>query len=116
MRCRSTVDRHVASGYVGSHVWRSVRPVWEICGEVAPLVLHSAKAELLLRYYLCRAPRRDVPVPTPDRPPVPNAPPRNPMTETVRRTHYRVTFAVLLLGTIAYALLQSLVLPVLPVS
>jgi EmrB/QacA subfamily drug resistance transporter len=36
------------------------------------------------------------------------------MTETVHRTHYRVTFAVLLLGTIAYALLQSLVLPVLP--
>ena len=30
------------------------------------------------------------------------------------RTDYRLTFAVLLLGTIAYSLLQSLVLPVLP--
>ena len=36
------------------------------------------------------------------------------MTETVHRSSYRVTFAVLLLGTVAYALLQSLVLPVLP--
>ena len=36
------------------------------------------------------------------------------MTKTVRRSSYRVTFAVLLLGTVAYALLQSLVLPVLP--
>ena len=30
------------------------------------------------------------------------------------RAHYKVTFAVLLLGVAAYALLQSLVLPVLP--
>jgi EmrB/QacA subfamily drug resistance transporter len=40
------------------------------------------------------------------------------MTATVApppvRSNYRLTFAVLLLGTIAYALLQSLVLPVLP--
>jgi len=35
-------------------------------------------------------------------------------TETIHRSSYRVTFAVLLLGTVAYALLQSLVLPVLP--
>jgi EmrB/QacA subfamily drug resistance transporter len=32
----------------------------------------------------------------------------------IERTHYKVTFAVLILGTIAYALLQSLVSPVLP--
>jgi predicted MFS family arabinose efflux permease len=30
------------------------------------------------------------------------------------RAHYRVTFAVLLIGITAYGLLQSLVLPVLP--
>ena len=31
-----------------------------------------------------------------------------------RRTHYQVTFAVLSLGVAAFALLQSLVIPVLP--
>ena len=36
------------------------------------------------------------------------------MTRRLDRTNYRVTFAVLLLGTVAYSLLQSLVLPVLP--
>jgi len=36
------------------------------------------------------------------------------MASTRRRPHYRVTFAVLLLGVAAYALLQSLVIPVLP--
>jgi EmrB/QacA subfamily drug resistance transporter len=36
------------------------------------------------------------------------------MPSSSTRTSYRVTFAVLLLGTIAYALLQSLVSPVLP--
>lgn len=36
------------------------------------------------------------------------------MTKTPKRSNYRLTFAVLLLGTVAYALLQSLVLPVLP--
>ncbi|MFB8002599.1 MFS transporter [Nocardia sp. NPDC056000] len=34
--------------------------------------------------------------------------------ETARRAHYRVTFVVLALGVGAYALLQSLVMPVLP--
>jgi EmrB/QacA subfamily drug resistance transporter len=36
------------------------------------------------------------------------------MTTSIERANYRVTFAVLLLGVSAYALLQSLVLPVLP--
>ena len=36
------------------------------------------------------------------------------MPRTASRSSYQVTFAVLLLGTIAYALLQSLVSPVLP--
>ena len=36
------------------------------------------------------------------------------MTKTLERSNYKLTFAVLLLGTAAYALLQSLVLPVLP--
>lgn len=36
------------------------------------------------------------------------------MTKSLDRSNYKVTFAVLLLGTVAYALLQSLVLPVLP--
>jgi EmrB/QacA subfamily drug resistance transporter len=36
------------------------------------------------------------------------------MTTTIERSSYKVTFTVLLLGTIAYALLQSLVTPVLP--
>ena len=36
------------------------------------------------------------------------------MTKSIERSSYKVTFAVLLLGTVAYALLQSLVLPVLP--
>ncbi len=36
------------------------------------------------------------------------------MTKSLDSTNYRLTFAVLLLGTAAYALLQSLVLPVLP--
>src|ERR1039457_4083622 len=35
------------------------------------------------------------------------------MTTSIERANYRVTFAVLLLGVSAYALLQSLVLPVL---
>src|ERR1700722_246071 len=39
---------------------------------------------------------------------------RDPMTKSIERSSYKVTFAVLLLGTVAYALLQSLVLPVLP--
>ncbi|HVC68544.1 MAG TPA: MFS transporter, partial [Acidimicrobiales bacterium] len=36
------------------------------------------------------------------------------MSRSTTRSSYRVTFAVLLLGTIAYSLLQSLVSPVLP--
>lgn len=36
------------------------------------------------------------------------------MSRSTERADYRVTFAVLLLGVSAYALLQSLVLPVLP--
>lgn len=36
------------------------------------------------------------------------------MTKSLDRSNYRLTFAVLLLGTAAYALLQSLVIPVLP--
>ena len=36
------------------------------------------------------------------------------MSVTRNRSSYKVTFTVLLLGTIAYALLQSLVSPVLP--
>jgi EmrB/QacA subfamily drug resistance transporter len=39
---------------------------------------------------------------------------RKPMPLTSTRSSYKVTFAVLLLGTTAYALLQSLVSPVLP--
>src|SRR5882757_7864777 len=36
------------------------------------------------------------------------------MTRARRHPHYQVTFAVLLLGVAAYALLQSMVVPVLP--
>ncbi len=36
------------------------------------------------------------------------------MTRTIERANYKVTFAVLLLGVSSYALLQSLVTPVLP--
>lgn len=43
-----------------------------------------------------------------------NVPGEARMTDSPTRSSYQVTFAVLLLGTIAYALLQSLVSPVLP--
>ena len=36
------------------------------------------------------------------------------MARTTKRSHYRLTFVALLLGVLAYALLQSLVTPVLP--
>ena len=36
------------------------------------------------------------------------------MTRSLERANYKATFAVLLLGVSAYALLQSLVTPILP--
>src|SRR5665213_1081983 len=36
------------------------------------------------------------------------------MTRSAERSNYKVTFVVLLMGVVAYALLQSMVTPVLP--
>ena len=36
------------------------------------------------------------------------------MRKSIERSHYQVTFMVLLLGVTAYSLLQSLVIPALP--